>query len=126
MLPPVPALTVKQRHLLTLFSRLSKDDQATLLAFAEFLGGREQKKDAEDEPLAEPRSIARPRNESVIAALKRLSETYFMLDKAEMLDETSSLMTEHIMQGRPAEEVIDQLEIIFARQYGRLGTDGRD
>jgi hypothetical protein len=34
-----------------------------------------------------------------------------------MLNETSGLMTEHLMQGRPAPEVIDELEALFRRHY---------
>jgi len=40
-----------------------------------------------------------------------------MLDKSKMLDETSALMTEHIMRGRAAVEVIDELEKAFSRRY---------
>jgi hypothetical protein len=129
MLPPVSPLTARQRHLLQLFNRLSEDDRKTLAAFAEFLAARETREDdskADAETADTPRHIPRPQQESVIAALKRLSTTYFMLDKAEMLDQTSALMTEHIMQGRPAEEVIDQLEAIFARHYSRLEARTRD
>jgi hypothetical protein len=43
-----------------------------------------------------------------------------MLDKAKMLNETSALMAQHIMQGRDAEEVIDELEQVFATHYERL------
>jgi hypothetical protein len=53
----------------------------------------------------------------VVAAIKRLSQTYFMLDKTRMLGHTSGLMTQHIMAGREAREVIDELEAIFRREY---------
>jgi hypothetical protein len=42
-----------------------------------------------------------------------------MLDKAKLLNETSALMAQHVMQGRPAEEVIDELEIVFEMHYRR-------
>jgi hypothetical protein len=40
-----------------------------------------------------------------------------MLDKAVMLNETSHLMTEHVLQGRDRVSVIDQLEQIFWQHY---------
>jgi hypothetical protein len=40
-----------------------------------------------------------------------------MLDKAPMLHQTSSLVSAHIMQGRPATEVIDELEQLFESRY---------
>ena len=46
-----------------------------------------------------------------------------MLDKAELLNETSVLMTQHIMQGRPADEVIDELEHVFLNHYQKLRDD---
>jgi len=42
-----------------------------------------------------------------------------MLDKAPMLHETSALMSAHILQGRPAQEVIDGLESLFSGHYER-------
>jgi hypothetical protein len=40
-----------------------------------------------------------------------------MLDKSKLLTDTSGLVTQHIMQGRPHVEVIDELEVIFTRHY---------
>jgi hypothetical protein len=34
-----------------------------------------------------------------------------------MLNETSSLMAAHVLNGRPARDVIDDLEALFARHY---------
>lgn len=42
-----------------------------------------------------------------------------MLDRSAMLNDTSSLMAGHIIRGRPAAEVIDELEALFARQYAK-------
>jgi hypothetical protein len=52
-----------------------------------------------------------------VAAIKRLSDTYFMLDRSLLLDETSSLMTAHLMSGRSAVEVVDELEQLFQQKY---------
>jgi len=106
-------MTMEQR-LLQYFKQLSASEQETLTAFAEFLSIRTVKTET---VLAVPQLTPRPPKESVVAAIKRLSKSYYMLDKSKMLDETSALMTEHIMRGRAAVEVIDELEKAFSRRY---------
>lgn len=120
-----------EEHLLTLFRELPAADQVSLLAFAEFLRSR-----AGAPPVArpapapvpvvipEPEPILRPEQESVVKAVKRLAQTYPMLDKSKMLTDTSALVMQHVVQGRDAVEVIDELEIVFQRHYSRLKTDG--
>lgn len=103
------------QRLRKLFRELSETDQKTLLDFAEFLVNRDQPQEAE--ALPQPLEIPRPESESVVKAIKRLSESYFMLDKDHMINETSALMAQHIMQGRAATEVIDELEAVFSRHY---------
>jgi hypothetical protein len=107
-----------ERRLAKLYRSLEPEDRSTLLAFAEFLAARA----AEDEPKLpegplEPKPIPRPKKESVVGAIKRLSESYFMLDRSSMLNDTSSLMGAHVLQGRPSAAVIDELEALFARYY---------
>ncbi len=119
-------LPADQRRLLKLFGRLGESDRATLIAFAEFLAGR---KDVAPSQLSDRRAvpdpIPRPAEESVVAAIKRLSQSYFMLDREAMLSETSALMGAHVMQGRPAADVIDELEELFASHYrGRQPGSG--
>ena len=46
----------------------------------------------------------------MIAAIRRLSQTFHMLNKDELLHETSALMTAHVMHGKPAGQVIDELD----------------
>jgi hypothetical protein len=101
-------------------ARLPEEQLRTLLQFAEFLLAQAPEAEVEDAPLPEPRAIPRPAEESVIKAMRRLSETYFMLDRGPLLNETSALMAQHVMQGRSAVEVIDQLEVVFATQYERV------
>ena len=114
--------SLKER-LTELFDSLGPADQATLMAFAEFLASRAgnrprpPQKKAEPAPPQAPRDIPRPEGESVIKAVKRLAETYPMLDKREMLSETSDLVTRHMVMGEEAEKVIDALEDIFRRHY---------
>jgi hypothetical protein len=108
----------EERRLSRLYRSLKVEDRRTLLAFAEFLAARGDVMDAQEVqgPL-EPELIPRPPQESVVGAIKRLSRSYFMLDRARMLNDTSSLMGAHVLQGRPAGEVIDELEALFARYY---------
>ena len=57
-----------------------------------------------------------------MGALKRLSKTYYMLDKTETLGATSDLVASNLMQGTDPVEVIDQLEDIFRSLYENLGS----
>lgn len=99
--------------------KLPQAQQRTLLQFAEFLLAQMPEAEVDTTP-PEPKAIPRPEQESVIKAMRRLSETYFMLDRGPLLNETSALMAQHVMQGRSAVEVIDELEIIFARHYEKV------
>lgn len=109
-----------EKQLLNLYRSLPKAARSNLLDFARFLAERYP---PETETMAAPLSIPRPREESVIAAVKRLSATYPMLDKDTMLHETSALVAQHLIQGRDATDVIDELETIFLRRYQSLETD---
>ena len=111
---------------------LSAVDQAAVISFAEFLSSRNGSlsltvpgffEPAPPVEIPEPESIPRPEDEKVVAAVKRLSKTYFMLDKKKMLGETSDLVTQHIIQRRDVVEVIDELEAVFSREY-QLLKDG--
>lgn len=116
-------MTPRERKLRKLLRALPEADQAALVAFAEFLHARAKPpRDAAARVL-----IPRPEQESVVGAIKRLSASYPMVDKAEMLDETSHLMAQHVMHGRAANEVIDELEAIFRRHYETLlaESDGK-
>ncbi|MEW8682311.1 MAG: hypothetical protein AB2536_10425 [Candidatus Thiodiazotropha endolucinida] len=116
--PKQQKLAADQQRLLDLFDRLDSQQRQTLLSFAAFLLGQESvESEPEEEGIHEPKQIERPQEESVVKAIKRLSESYFMLERERLLDETSSLMMAHMMQGRDAESVIDELEALFARHY---------
>jgi len=122
---PIERPSGEARRLLRLLRQLSPTDRGTLLAFAEFLAAR---RPAEGHtaaaPAAEPAHEPRPEDETVIAAIKRLRRTYPMLETDGMLNETSALMAEHTLQGRPAGEVIDALEALFASRYRAARGDG--
>lgn len=117
----------QQRRLLQVIEKLSPQDQAAVGSFAEFLLSRTGSAGIMSEPVAsvpvpipEIDPIPRPENERVVAAVKRLSRTYFMLDKKKMLGVTSDLVTQHVLQGREAGEVIDDLERVFDEHYRQL------
>jgi hypothetical protein len=108
-------MTADERRLLRLFRALSENRQVGLLDYAEFLSARVM---PEAEPVMQtPVDIERPAQESVVKAIKRLRETYPMLDRAKLIHETSSLMSQHLLQGRSAVEVINELEALFLRHY---------
>ncbi len=120
--PKQQNLKPEQRRLLSLFDSLDGQDREMLLAFAEFLQGRRTSTESDDEAPAaahQPKNIERPERESVVKAIKRLSETYYMLERERLLDQTSSLMMSHVLQGRDAVSVIDELEIVFSQHYER-------
>jgi hypothetical protein len=107
----------EEQKLLAILRRLDAGRRRTLLEFAEFLAART----GDGETAArEPLPIARPREETVVMALKRLTRTYPMLDRRRLLAETSRFIAEHALEGRPAREVVDELEAVFARQYERM------
>jgi hypothetical protein len=108
-------MTADERRLLRLFRALSPSRQEGLLDYGEFLLARVLP-DAPEVP-SEPLEIPRPAQESVVKAIKRLRETYPMLDRAKILHETSGLMTQHLLNGKPAPEVIDELEAMFRRHF---------
>jgi hypothetical protein len=110
-----PRKMKEEKRLIELFRELSVEQRETVLAFLEFLTGRNPKSVKVEDEL--PKPIPRPAEESVVKALKRLRETYFMLDPGKLLHESSGHMQQHVMQGKPAAAVIDDLEILFARHY---------
>lgn len=111
-------LTADEERLLKAFAQLSATQRETLQSFAEFLVSQADNSPEESGPPAEPQPIPRPASETVVAAIKRLNATYFMLeDRSGLLNESSALMTQHVMQGRDLCEVIDELEALFARFY---------
>lgn len=103
----------KQQHRLEALFELTDDaGRAMLLEYAEFLAQRHPR------PVARvPQEIPRPKSETVVAAIRRLTETFPMLDRAQLLGETSGLLAQHIVHGREAHEVIDELEAMFRRHF---------
>jgi len=121
-----------EKRLAEIVNRLPAAQAAALLEFAEFLLIRHDSIGAEAAPsvtaaeIPAPLVISRPTEESVVKAVKRLRATYPMLDARKLLNETSSLMTQHVMQGRDKVEVIEELEILFRVHYEKLTGNNKD
>ncbi len=122
MLPQKLNLPGDQRRLLKLYKALDAQGRDSLLAFAEFLLQRDTEQSDQPVVKAEAELLPRAEGESVVGAIKRLSASYPMLDRSMLLTKTSSLMTAHIMHGRPAHDVIDELEALFAGYYETYRT----
>lgn len=124
MLPP-KKISPELRELQRLFAGLNAGDRQSVLAFAQFLGQRGEAPGLE--PAAaiprEPLDIPRPQGESVVHAIRRLAETYPMLDKDELLHEASNLMSSHVLHGNPADAVVERLEALFADAYERYAAE---
>ena len=113
-----------EKKLLAVFSEFDDNDQNSLMAFAEFLwekASKEGRSYVEEQVMLE---ISRPGEEKVVAAIKRLSATYPMLPKDSLMNQTASLMSEHILQGRVANDVIDELEKLFRSRYDEFKNKG--
>ena len=119
-------MTPEEKKLLGRFRKLPSPQQQTVLDFTEFLATRPMHSSENAGVVAiipEPKHIPRPQKESVVKAVRRLTQTYSMLDHSKLLHETSNFMTQHIMQGKPAEVVIDELEAMFAQHYEKLKSE---
>jgi hypothetical protein len=106
----------KEQRLREILGELPETQAVALLEYAEFLATRY----GGPKEISVPLDIPRPPKESVVKAIQRLGATYPMLDRSRMLNETSVLMTQHIISGRDVIEVIDELEIMFRRHYEKL------
>ncbi len=115
-----------KNRLIRILESLPSLQAVQLLEFAEFLSQRHAEAvDEISEPvdildILEPVDIPRPEEESVPKAIKRLAETYPMLNRRTLLDETGTYMTQHVMERRPAKEVIDDLEVMFRKHYENI------
>ncbi|MCP4430025.1 MAG: Crp/Fnr family transcriptional regulator [Gammaproteobacteria bacterium] len=95
---------------------LSPAHQQSVIDFASFLSAQNSTEPAVEFPL-DPELIERPGEETVVGAIKRLKKTYYMLDTDVLLNQASSLMGQHLLHGREARLVIDELEALFEASY---------
>ena len=110
------------KKLLAVYRELPDEAAQQLLDFAEFLSSRYNVVVTE---ISLPEEILRPDNESVVIAVKRLTATYPMVNKDNLLDKTASLVSQNMLQGRNAVEVIDELEVIFRQHYEILVNESK-
>lgn len=115
------AKKIKSR-LIEILDSLPTKYAAQLLDFAEFIFQRH----GEDRTNLPRQDIDRPESESVVQAIKRLTQTYPMLEPSSLFTETSGLMSESIVGGKSAKEVIDKLESLFQDRYDALKSDSRN
>ena len=115
-------MTADERRLLRLYRALSPSRREGLFDYAEFLLARGLP-EAPEVP-SEPLAIPRPAQESVVKAIKRLRETYPMIDRGKILNDVSAFMTQHLVHGKPAPDVIDELETLFRRYFEDQQTAG--
>ncbi len=120
----------EERQLIKLYQSLTETDRQTLFSFAEFLQTKNNQQNlSKDQQTIEeeiiptmPLDLPRPEAESVVKAIRRLTKNYPMVDKESILHPISGFMTSHIIQGRPANEVIDDLEALFLKEYENLNN----
>lgn len=117
MLPPKSKSSSQEQDLLRLFRRLEPAQRQSLLDFAHFLADRAVASEAGSDLPSEPLGLPRPEQETVVEAIRRLSRNYPMLNRDALLHESAALMSGHVLQGRPAAEVIDDLEVLFAKAW---------
>ena len=126
----------QERNLLAYFRKLSQQDAHALLRYAAFLVGEQRSIEmpdvgrqavVSDTPVAipQPQITERPEKERVVDALKRLSAAYPMLETKQLLDKASALVAQHVMFGKPANVVIDEIEKLFAQAYEQFVSELR-
>jgi len=124
-----------EKRLLEIARQLPAAQAEALLEFAEFLltrhgvaeGVLPEAAESDAAPVdTAPLDIPRPADESVVKAIKRLRATYHMLDVRKLLNQTSDLMTEHVVKGRDKVEVIEELEILFRTHYEEFTGTNKD
>lgn len=106
-----------EQKLLAIFEGLAPAQQDKLIEFAEFLAVGDA--GADKSIAADLTMMPRPREETVTMAIRRLVNSYPMLDRRRLMGEASQVLAEHALHDRPAPEVIDELEVVFARHFER-------
>ena len=105
------------KALADLFNTLDKDRQQSLFDYAEFL---QSKGGLVKQEISDPVEIPKPEDETVVGAIKRMKQSYPMIESMEVFAVASNLMTDHMVKGRDAEEVINEIEALFEETYKKL------
>jgi hypothetical protein len=119
----IPSMSNENKTLKTagevskLYESLGEEARRSLCDYIDFLTDRYEPVVVE---IPEPDDIPRPENETVVGAIKRLKAKYHMIESMAVFSRASSLMTQHMMNGRDANEVIDEMEDIFEQAYRDL------
>jgi len=107
-------MNAQERGLINIFRKMDEQQKYSLLRYAEFLVSQQ----SPEIPVVEkPHDIPANENETVVTALRRLSKSYFMLENQHLLNQATNLMSQHVIQGRDAIEVIEELEELFKSGY---------
>ena len=117
---PTQQLSKAERKLCKFYKSLPEGERETLLLFAEFLNTKQtasKKADEAEAVLQHPILSIAEENESVVKGIKRLKTSYFMIENEDLLHKVSSLMSEHIMKGVSAQDVIPKIEAVFEQFY---------
>ncbi|MCU0896045.1 MAG: hypothetical protein MUC55_00935 [Burkholderiales bacterium] len=97
---------------------LGADDRRTLLEFARFLAARRPRLEA-----AARVGVPRPMNETVVQAVKRLNASYPGLERKRLVTRVGVLLSSHMVDGRDAASVIDELEALYVDAHRAAGRD---
>jgi hypothetical protein len=108
------------KNLAEIFDTLDDERKKSLFDYAEFL---QSKGGLVEKEIGEPVDIPRPDEETVVGAVKRLKQTYPMIESMTVFSAASSLMTEHMVNGRDVIEVIDEMEKLFEESFNKLLKD---
>ncbi|MFO1364101.1 MAG: hypothetical protein U1F45_16830 [Burkholderiales bacterium] len=106
-----PGGSAGEARLLALWRRLDRERRATLVEFAEFLAARGEA------PRSAQVATLRPQHETVVHAVRRLNASFPMLGRVRLLQPVGDLLSQHLVDGRDATAVIDDLEALYAAAY---------
>ncbi|MCX7893309.1 MAG: hypothetical protein N2544_13205 [Burkholderiales bacterium] len=107
-----------QAELQALLARLGDDDRRTLLAFARFLAAHGGAPGASERVV-----LPRPESETVVQAVKRLNASYPGLERRKLVARVGVLLSSHMVDGRDAASVIDELEALYLAAYSEAGGE---
>jgi hypothetical protein len=107
-----------QAELIDLVRTLGAEDRRTLLEFARYLASRRPRPEA-----ATRVDVPRPMNETVVQAVKRLNASYPGLERKRLVTRVGVLLSSHMVDGRDAASVIDELEALYVDAHRAAGRD---
>ena len=99
-------------RLVALIERLDEHGRSTLLEYAEFLASRGTA------PSVAQAAQTAPPGETVLQAVRRLNRSYPGLRRRGLLQPVGELLSQHLVDARAAEEIIAELEALYARAHG--------